>query len=143
MVYFQCFKHVFLFLPVFSMFFMNTYTGYVCINGHTAGGKNTDLPTIFFSSLLRQYNKKKFGPNYGFMRWPYDNIVKLRTRRPLHYSTILHSEPEGLYCLGLCTVIAPFWFSMEHLWMVITPFWISTDDMIFLMLIFLKIIAHH
>ena len=49
--------------------------------------------------------------------------------------TLSNWEPEGhytiqLYCiqnqkghrLGLCTVIAPFWFSMEHRWMVITPF---------------------
>ena len=45
--------------------FMNIYTGYVCINGHTCTcwvkkkKKNTDLPTLFFSSPLRQYNKKK------------------------------------------------------------------------------------
>ena len=25
-------------------------------------------------------------------------------------------------------VIAPFWFSTEHLWIVIAPFWLSTDD---------------
>ena len=42
--------------------FMNIYTGYVCINGHTAGGRKkiTDLhvhvPTLFISSPLRQYN---------------------------------------------------------------------------------------
>ena len=34
---------------------MNIYTGYVCINGHIAGLKK-DLPTLFFSSPLRQYN---------------------------------------------------------------------------------------
>ena len=38
-------------------------------------------------------------------------------------------EPEGRYCHRLCTAIAPFWFSTEHLWTVITPFWLSTDDM--------------
>ena len=32
----------------------------------------------------------------------------------------------------LCTAIAPFWFSSEHLWnwSAITPFWLSTDDII-------------
>ena len=38
-------------------------------------------------------------------------------------------EPEGRYCHWLCTAIAPFWFSMEHLWAAIMPFWLSTDDM--------------
>ena len=40
--------------------FMNIYTGYVCINGHTnwVFKKITDLPTctLFFSSPLWQYN---------------------------------------------------------------------------------------
>ena len=47
--------------------FMNMYTGYVCINGHTAGEKKkkkfTDLPTIFFSSPLHQHNNSFFLPN--------------------------------------------------------------------------------
>ena len=48
---------------IFSVF-MNIYTGYVCINGHTAGGGGggiTDLPTLFFSSMLRQYNNLFLG----------------------------------------------------------------------------------
>ena len=47
--------------------FMNIYIGYVCINGHTAGGGGggggiTDLPTLFFSSPLRQHNNFFFLP---------------------------------------------------------------------------------
>ena len=38
-------------------------------------------------------------------------------------------EPEGCYHHGICTAIAPFWFSTEHLsWILIVPFWLSTDD---------------
>ena len=43
-------------------------------------------------------------------------------------------EPEGRYCHRLCTAIATFWFSMEHLWAAITPFWLSTDDIFFTLL---------
>ena len=42
---------------------------------------------------------------------------------------IVSWEPEGRYCHRLCTAIAPFWFSTEHLSIGITPFWLSTDDM--------------
>ena len=44
--------------------------------------------------------------------------IPLRTRKALAY----HHR--------LCTAIAPFWFSTEHLWAAITPFWLSNDDMI-------------
>ena len=37
--------------------------------------------------------------------------------------------PQGRYCHRLCTAIAPFWFSTEHLWTVLIPFWLSTDIM--------------
>ena len=52
-------------------------------------------------------------------------------------------EPEGHYCCQLCylenqkgpsyryrhcTVIAPFWFSMEYLLAMLLPFWLLTDD---------------
>ena len=53
-------------------------------------------------------------------------------------------EPAGhyytfqLYCIqnqkdiiALDFVQAPFWFSIEHRWMVTTSFWISIDDLIF------------
>ena len=40
----------------------------MCINGHTAGKKKkkkkNDLPTLFFSSLLCQYNNLFFGPYF-------------------------------------------------------------------------------
>ena len=33
-------------------------------------------------------------------------------------SKLFHWEPEGRYCHWLCTAMAPFWFSTEHLWQV-------------------------
>ena len=42
---------------------------------------------------------------------------------------IVSWEPEGRYC-RLCTAIAPFWFSTEHLWTAIAPVWLSTDDIL-------------
>ena len=45
---------------------------------------------------------------------------------PLH---IVSWEPEGRYCHRLCTAIAPFWFSMKHLWTAIAPFWFSTKHL--------------
>ena len=41
--------------------------------------------------------------------------VLLRTRRAL----LLYKS----------MVIVPFWFWMEHCWIVLTPFWLSADDM--------------
>ena len=40
---------------------------------------------------------------------------------------MFHWEPEGCYHHRLCTVIATFWFSTEHLWIVIVPLWLATD----------------
>ena len=45
------------------------------------------------------------------------NNVPLRTRR-------------ALLPYRLCTVITPFWFLTEHLWLALTPFWLSTGNMI-------------
>ena len=36
-------------------------------------------------------------------------------------------EPECRYRCTKSLMIAPFWFSMERLWIVIAPFWLSTD----------------
>ena len=44
------------------------------------------------------------------------------------YSTMFCGEPEVCFHHRLCTEKAPFWFSMEHCWIVIMPFWLSTDD---------------
>ena len=33
-----------------------------------------------------------------------------------HYTKMFRWEPEGRYHHRLCTAIAPFWFSTEHLW---------------------------
>ena len=35
-------------------------------------------------------------------------------------------EPEGRYRCTKSVEIAPFWFSMDHLWTAIVPFWLST-----------------
>ena len=40
----------------------------------------------------------------------------------------IENQKGACYCHRLCTAIAPFWFSTEHLWTVITPFWLLTDD---------------
>ena len=40
----------------------------------------------------------------------------------------------GHYRHRLCTVIVPFWFSMEHLWTALMPFWLSTDNVTLFML---------
>ena len=45
-----------------------------------------------------------------------------------HYSKLFRWELEGRYHHRHCTTIAPFWFSMEHLWILIMPFWLSTDN---------------
>ena len=45
--------------------------------------------------------------------------------------TIQRCSIETRRVLAHCTksiVIAPFWFSMEHLCILIVPFWLSTDD---------------
>ena len=44
-------------------------------------------------------------------------------------SKMFHREPEGRYCCTKYMAIAPFWFSMEHLWILIAPFCLSTDDL--------------
>ena len=31
---------------------------------------------------------------------------------------MFHPEPEGRYCCWLCAAKAPFWFSMEHRWII-------------------------
>ena len=39
-------------------------------------------------------------------------------------------EPEGRYCHWLCTVIAPFLCSADHLWRAFISFWLSSDDIL-------------
>ena len=41
---------------------------------------------------------------------------------------IVSWEQEGRYRCTKSMAIAPFWFSMEHLWSAIAPFWLSADD---------------
>ena len=57
-----------------------------------------------------------------------DHIVSLEPERRYHYPKMFRWEPEGRYRHRLCTAIAPFWFSMDYLWILIVPFWLSTDD---------------
>ena len=80
--------------------FMNIYSGYVCINGHTAGGKKiTDLPyfsvacyanTIFFGFLaLGGIRGHSLGGLQLFIRWPCAlNSPPEALRHPI--LTILH-----------------------------------------------------
>ena len=56
------------------------------------------------------------------------DIVSWEPEGHYHYSKMFHCEPEGRFCHWLCTAIAPFWFSTEHLWILIAPFWLSTAD---------------
>ena len=44
-------------------------------------------------------------------------------------SEMFRWEPEGCYRCTKSMAIAPFWFSIEHLWIAIVPLWLSTDDM--------------
>ena len=54
---------------------------------------------------------------------------QLRARSALLHLKDVPLRTEGCYRHRVCTAIAPFWFSTEHLWNSITPFWLSTDDM--------------
>ena len=56
MVYFQCFTHVCFISACISMFFMNIHRVCVYKWAYCWIKKNTDLPTLFSSSPLRQYN---------------------------------------------------------------------------------------
>ena len=96
---------------------------------------------------LQPINLPKFfnsAKSYNFPTHKYTQIVE----DPTHvgcatlYWHFVSWEPEGRYCSSnlsrweperryRCTksiAIAPFWFSMEHLWTAIMPFWLSTDD---------------
>ena len=46
----------------------------------------------------------------------------------MHYSTMFLWEPEGCYYYWFCTEIVPFWFSVEHRWIMTVPVWHSTDN---------------
>ena len=48
---------------------------------------------------------------------------------------MFHWEPEGGYRNRLCTAIAPFWFSTDHLWTAVAPFWLATDNICVLILV--------
>ena len=53
-------------------------------------------------------------------------------------------ESDGHYRSRLCTAIPPFWFSMEHHWIVIAPFWLSNDDILFrISPLSIKTVVHH
>ena len=60
-----------------------------------------------------------------------DNIVSWEPEGRYCRSKMFHWEPEGRYWHWLCTSIAPFWFSMDHLWVAVMPFWLSTDDIVY------------
>ena len=54
--------------------------------------------------------------------------IPLRTRRALSLFKDILLKPEGRYHHRHCTVTVPFWFSIEHPWILIAPFWLSKFD---------------
>ena len=58
------------------------------------------------------------------------NIVSWDREGHYHYSKMILWEPEGCYWHRHCTMKVPFWFPMEHLWILIVPFWLSADNII-------------
>ena len=55
---------------------------------------------------------------------------QLRARRTLSlFKDVPFRTRRALSPYRLCTAIAPFWFSMEHLWIMIVPFWVSTEHL--------------
>ena len=52
----------------------------------------------------------------------------LRTRMALMLFNYVLLRTEGCSRCRLCTAIVPFWYSMEHCYILIMPFWLSTDE---------------
>ena len=75
--------------------------------------------SLTFSWLLMKQESQKFSPYFG--NWEPEGCY--------HYSVMFHWKPEGRYRCIVSMSIAPFWFSMEHLWPSLTPFWLSADDL--------------
>ena len=69
-----------------------------------------------------------------------ESISSVESQKPCR-PKMFHWEPEGRYWHRLCTAIAPFWFSAEHLWSAVTPFWLSTDDILKRVNLVLKILV--
>ena len=76
------------------------------------------------------WTRALLGPSHDFWvrvrvkvkkNWTRVRVIKKLTRVTQHCrSKMFHWEPEGRYRHTPCTAIAPFWFSMEHLWIAIT-----------------------
>ena len=63
------------------------------------------------------------------LKWcRYEYFVGWESEGRYQSSKMFCWEPERRYCCTNSMVIAPFWFSTEHLWIVIAPFWLSTDN---------------
>ena len=61
---------------------------------------------------------------------------QLRARKALKYQySKMCWDPEGHYCCIKSIAIVPFWFSMEHLWILIAPFWYSVEHLWTLMIV--------
>ena len=58
----------------------------------------------------------------------YGHSVSWEPEGRYQYLKMFSWELEGGYHYAKSMVIAPFWFSTEHIWIVIVPFWLSTDD---------------
>ena len=104
-----------------------------------------------FNPLAEEYVTQKYGVYIFFFFWgggrglllirkciiqhfKIKHIVSWEPERRYCSSKMFHWESEGRYCCTKSMAIAPFWFSMEHLWSAIAPFWLSADDILSLIL---------
>ena len=107
MIYFQGFKHVFLFLPVFSVF-MNIYTGYVCIWAYWWVNKKKlltymYLPYFSVACYANTTTKKFFLPN------PYTCTCFLN---------IFYSKDPSNYCQSFPVTNSPVHESNSLRWLL-------------------------
>ena len=61
--------------------------------------------------------------------WNIKTISSAETRGAFMLFNNVPSRIRRVLSHRLGTAIAPFWFSMEHCWIVITSFWLSSDDL--------------
>ena len=56
------------------------------------------------------------------------DIISWEPEGHYHYSKMFCWDPEGRYRHRHCTAIAPFWFSMEHCWILILRHWLNLNS---------------
>ena len=94
--------------------------------------KSTHQNLIYILPKYQQFNDfatNRFNSHLIWFRSQKEIIAyrHLRARRA-QYSKMFHWEPEGCYRYTMAMGLAPFWFTIEHPWIVIVPFWLSTDN---------------